>query len=214
MPATHDDVPIRLFTSDVLERFTHVHPLAVPLLWIPVASWALTRALVRDGLSAGETALVFAVGLVVWSFTEYAMHRFVFHFEIGGHHPAIDRLTFLFHGIHHVQPQIKTRLVMPPIVTVPLALLFYQGFRLVLGGSLGRPEWVAAMFGGFVAGYVCYDMVHYATHHLPMRSPLLRALKRHHMQHHYQTPDERYGVSSAVWDLVFGTNAARGRRAR
>jgi len=48
-------------------------------------------------------------------------------------------------------------------------------------------------------------MIHYATHHFPMRSPVAKYLKRHHMMHHYKDPDTRFGVSSPLWDKVFGT---------
>jgi sterol desaturase/sphingolipid hydroxylase (fatty acid hydroxylase superfamily) len=48
-------------------------------------------------------------------------------------------------------------------------------------------------------------LTHYATHHFPMRRGILKFLKRYHMQHHYKTPDQRFGVSSPLWDVVFGT---------
>jgi sterol desaturase/sphingolipid hydroxylase (fatty acid hydroxylase superfamily) len=54
-------------------------------------------------------------------------------------------------------------------------------------------------------GYLIYDITHYATHHFPMRGKVLKFLKRYHMQHHYKTPDQRFGVSSPLWDWVFGT---------
>jgi len=204
-PSDHSDIPIRLFKSDVLEAFTHIHPGVVVAIFVPVALGCLWRALVVAGLSVGATVLMFAAGLVVWSFTEYVMHRFVFHFEPKGSHRAIERVLFLLHGVHHVQPQLKTRLVMPPVVSVPLAALFYGVFWLLVGSALAAPERVDALFAGFITGYVGYDMIHYATHHLPMRWGVLKALKRHHMQHHYQTPDDRYGVSTPAWDAVFGT---------
>ena len=50
-----------------------------------------------------------------------------------------------------------------------------------------------------------YDMTHYATHHFPMRWGFLKDVKRHHMVHHYKTPDQLFGVSSPLWDHVFGT---------
>jgi sterol desaturase/sphingolipid hydroxylase (fatty acid hydroxylase superfamily) len=172
---------------------------------VPVALWCLWYSLVAAGLSAGETALIFAGGLLVWTLAEYAIHRFVFHFEPKANHRTLERALFLFHGIHHVQPQIKSRLVMPPLVSVPLAALFYALFAVVVGSWLARPRWVNALFAGFIIGYVCYDMIHYATHHLPMRGRLMKALKRQHMQHHFQNPDERYGVSTPIWDVAFGT---------
>ena len=208
MPTNHSDVPIRLFKSDFLEFFTHIHPAVVLIIWLPVGLYFLARPILDPavfGLSVGQILLAFLIGVVVWSFAEYTIHRFVFHYEPKKPSPNLERLIFLFHGIHHVQPQIKTRLVMPPIVTIPLAFVFYGLFTLVVGRLLNAPQWVAPMFSGFIVGYVCYDMIHYATHHLPMRWGPLKAIKRYHMLHHYKTPNERFGVSTPTWDMVFGT---------
>ena len=86
------------------------------------------------------------------------MHRIVFHFEpedgIGA------RLHWIIHGVHHDHPNDRMRLVMPPSVSVPLAIVFYVLFLLVLGGT------VAPAFGaGFLVGYLIYDMTHYHVHH-------------------------------------------------
>jgi sterol desaturase/sphingolipid hydroxylase (fatty acid hydroxylase superfamily) len=94
---------------------------------------------------------------------------------------------------------------MPPAVSVPLALVFYLVFHLLLRSVLGLPQWIDPTFAGFIAGYLVYDMTHYATHHCRMRKGALKSLKRHHMQHHYRTPDQRFGVSSPFWDILFGT---------
>jgi sterol desaturase/sphingolipid hydroxylase (fatty acid hydroxylase superfamily) len=64
------------------------------------------------------------------------------------------------------------------------------------------------MFAGFIVGYLIYDMMHYATHHFPMRSGYLKYIKRYHMAHHFKAPDALYGVSSPVWDRVFHTGEA------
>jgi sterol desaturase/sphingolipid hydroxylase (fatty acid hydroxylase superfamily) len=97
---------------------------------------------------------------------------------------------------------------MPPIVSVPLAVLFYGAFQLIVGMLIGGPQWIAPLFSGFVMGYLIYDLTHYATHHLSMRWGFLKFLKRYHMQHHYKTPEQRFGVSSPLWDVVFGTMPA------
>jgi sterol desaturase/sphingolipid hydroxylase (fatty acid hydroxylase superfamily) len=94
---------------------------------------------------------------------------------------------------------------MPPVVSIPLAVLFYCLFYLVVGVAFGERHWIAPLFSGFVAGYLAYDMFHYSMHHIPMRRGVLRSLRRHHMYHHTQTPDLRFGVSSPLWDIVFGT---------
>jgi sterol desaturase/sphingolipid hydroxylase (fatty acid hydroxylase superfamily) len=112
---------------------------------------------------------------------------------------------FLLHGVHHLQPNCKERLVMPPFVSAPIGVLFYFLFKWVFVQVINLPQWFEPMFAGIIAGYVIYDMTHYAVHHLPMKGRFLKALKRHHMLHHFQDPNTRYGVTSPMWDVVFGT---------
>ncbi len=202
----YDQKPIRLFKSDFLEFFTHIHPAVVLVIWTPVVAYCLAVAVRPGGASPVDLSLGFLAGLFLWTFAEYTLHRFVFHFP--PRTPRQERLVFLFHGVHHAQPQCKTRLVMPPAVSIPLALLFYGAFHLVLTTLLGIPASVAPTFAGFVAGYLVYDMTHYATHHFAMRRGFLKFLKHYHMQHHYKTPTARFGVSSPLWDMVFGTMPA------
>ncbi len=97
---------------------------------------------------------------------------------------------------------------MPPVVSIPLAALFYGLFTLILGALLGIPHWITPMVAGFGLGYLTYDLIHYATHHFKMTSPVARFLKRYHLKHHYKTPDMRFGVSSPLWDMVFNTRPA------
>ncbi len=200
-----EEKPIRLFRSDFLEFFTHIHPVAVLFLFAPVVLFFLGRGVQGLGGSQGigAVALVFTAGIAVWTFTEYVMHRFVFHYEPKSR--ILQRIWFLLHGVHHEQPQCKTRLVMPPLLSVPLALLFYGLFHVILGSAMGAPLGVAPLYAGFVTGYLAYDMLHYAEHHLPMKRGALRYLKRYHLLHHFKTPDDRFGVSSPLWDVIFGT---------
>ena len=205
-PIDNSDVPIRLFKSDFLEFFSHISPIAVIIIWSPVIIFFFYRSfLIRpaDGalwyIPAG-----FLIGLFLWTLAEYTLHRFVFHYPAKS--PRGQRITFLFHGIHHAQPQCKTRLVMPPAVGIPLAALFFGLFYLVTVVLLKMPYWLNPLFSAFLIGYLIYDLGHYAQHHLPMRSGYLRYIKRYHMMHHYKTPDQRYGVSSPIWDFVFGTH--------
>jgi sterol desaturase/sphingolipid hydroxylase (fatty acid hydroxylase superfamily) len=208
-PIVHDEKPIRLFKNDFLEFFTHISPVTVVIIWLPFILYLLIAEIVR-GIGRGDSMwyvpVAFLIGVFVWTFTEYTMHRFVFHFP--PRNPTQERITYLFHGIHHHQPQCKTRLVMPPVVSVPLALVFYGLFVLILGRLFGAPQWIGPLFSGFGTGYLTYDLTHYATHHFPMRRGIFKYLKRYHMQHHYKTPDARFGVSSPLWDIVFGTKPA------
>jgi sterol desaturase/sphingolipid hydroxylase (fatty acid hydroxylase superfamily) len=198
--------PIRLFRSDFLEFFTHIHPAVIVALWLPVIVAFLVYAIVRRsaGLWGGlAIPLGLAAGLFLWTLAEYTLHRFVFHFR--PRNAWQERVSFLLHGVHHAQPKDKTRLVMPPAVSIPLALLFLGLFYLVLGMALGAYHWIAPTFAGFLAGYLAYDLIHYATHHIRMRRGVGKALVRHHMQHHGKLWNKHYGVSSPLWDVVFRT---------
>ncbi len=197
----HSDVPIRLFKSDFLEFFTHITPVAVVIIWLPVAMYFMWRGIQEQ--ADAHLLFAFVAGLFLWTFTEYTMHRFVFHFK--PRTPEQEKIIFLFHGIHHAQPQLKTRLVMPPVVSVPLAFVMYSLLILIFGIVFNAPHWIAPAFSGVVIGYLVYDLTHYATHHWPMRWGFLKALKQHHMKHHYKTEDMRFGVSSPLWDYVFHT---------
>jgi sterol desaturase/sphingolipid hydroxylase (fatty acid hydroxylase superfamily) len=94
---------------------------------------------------------------------------------------------------------------MPPILSIPLSLFFYGLFSVTVGMVLGLPRLSGPSFAGFLTGYLAYDMLHYAEHHLSMRWAFLKFLKRYHLRHHYKNPDHGFGVSSPVWDVVFGT---------
>ena len=203
---TYDQTPIRMFKSDALEMFTHVTPQAILIIWLPVvavflylgiATWPVTQSPVW-------MPLIFALGFIlVWTFSEYVIHRFVFHLPPKTRTAA--QIVFLFHHIHHVQPHIKTRLVMPPAVSIPMAFVAFGLFSLIFNNLIGAPHLLMPILAGFTLGYVCYDMVHYATHHSRTRNAIMKFLKRHHMEHHYKTPHARFGVTSNVWDLVFNT---------
>jgi sterol desaturase/sphingolipid hydroxylase (fatty acid hydroxylase superfamily) len=189
---------VRLFKNPVLEALTHVHPSIPFVLWIPVVLYFMNLTLTTTSMTVASSLIFAALGVVFWTLTEYAMHRYVFHFEAKS--KAGQYLVFLFHGIHHDDPQDPTRLVMPPVVSIALAIPFYYFFKLVFGGEACMP-----FFAGFIAGYLVYDYIHFATHHFMFKSKWFKTLKENHMKHHYMAKPGKWGVSSPLWDLVFGT---------
>jgi sterol desaturase/sphingolipid hydroxylase (fatty acid hydroxylase superfamily) len=189
----------RMFESDVLDRLSRVHPAIPAVLFGPAIALLFVVGVDRVGAVAVAWALG---GWLFWTLTEYWMHRVVFHFEpeegIGA------RLHWIIHGVHHDHPNDPMRLVMPPSVSVPLALLFYGLFALVLGGDR------APAFGaGFLAGYLAYDMTHFYLHHHLPSTRLGRKLREQHMRHHFQDDTRGFGVSAPWWDYVFGTSPRR-----
>ncbi|HSU86634.1 MAG TPA: sterol desaturase family protein [Chthoniobacterales bacterium] len=192
---------VRMFESDFMELFSHVHPSVPLLIYLPVMSWMLYLAVVGCALSLGLVAGLFAAGILIWTFVEYTMHRWVFHYEPKSRWGK--RFHFMLHGVHHDYPNDASRLVMPPIVSGPLAVIFYGMFALLFG------RLAPAVFAGLLAGYLFYDTLHYATHHFSMKRGVWLWLKKYHMRHHYHDDHIGFGVSSPLWDYVFGTSSAR-----
>ena len=192
-----------MFQSSFLNFFSRVHPAVPAVVFVPVI--ALMVYLAADGgLGALTIVGLFALGLFIWTLTEYWLHRLVFHWEPrfrGG-----DRLHFIIHGVHHDHPNDKLRLVMPPAVSIPLAGLFL-GLFVLIGGT---PEAYPA-FGGFIAGYLVYDYTHYYLHHAVPKTDLGKRLREQHMRHHFQDHRFGFGVSSPLWDAVFRTLPRRRR---
>ncbi|WP_461482440.1 sterol desaturase family protein [Porticoccus sp.] len=195
-----ESTSIRLFKNPLLESLTHVHPIIPLVLWTPIALALIWRSFSVYQMPLAEFGEMACAGLLIWTFMEYGLHRFVFHYEAGS--KLGKSLVFLFHGVHHDDPQDKTRLVMPPAGAILIMAFLWLLFALFLSGA------DLETFGAFfIIGYLCYDYIHYATHHFPMRNRVLRYLKRYHMLHHFSGQDGRYGVSSPLWDFAFGTTA-------
>jgi 4-hydroxysphinganine ceramide fatty acyl 2-hydroxylase len=188
---------VRMFKSDAMEFLSHVHPATPLVLYLPVISYMLYAAFWRSGLSIFTVAGLFIIGVLTWTLLEYIIHRWVFHYE-----PETElgkKLHFIVHGVHHDYPNDGRRLVMPPVVSIPLAIIFWSLFAATLG------RFAPAVSAGFGFGYVCYDSIHYAIHHFPMKRGVWLWLKHYHLRHHYSDDHAGFGVSSPLWDYVFRT---------
>ena len=186
---------IRLFKNPFLEYFSHIHPITPVVVYVPVIIITAYFGVLQAGI--GSFILSFLGGILLWTLTEYTIHRWAFHYE-----PKSEtgkKVHFLVHGIHHDYPRDATRLVMPLLVSVPLAVIFYFLFQLIFG------DYNLAVFSGFVLGYVSYDSIHYATHHLPMKGKIGNFLRVYHLRHHYEDEQTAYGVSNPLWDYIFRT---------
>lgn len=187
---------VRMFKNNFLESLTKIH-YSVPLIfWIPVIGYFIYKAYTYGEMSAGNIAVWFLGGLAFWTLAEYVLHRWVFHYE-----PSSSwgkRIHFIFHGVHHDYPKDRLRLVMPLSASIPLAAIIYFIFSLFFSEFI-----LASFFAGFLLGYLIYDECHYAMHHANFKSGLFKRIKDHHMLHHYADPDRGFGVSSAIWDVIF-----------
>jgi sterol desaturase/sphingolipid hydroxylase (fatty acid hydroxylase superfamily) len=122
------------------------------------------------------TGILFCCGILAWTLSEYIIHRFVLH-----------AIAPVHHGIHHARPKD------------PIDKIFWQiwGVFVVL---------YVTKSGTFLAGalvtYAWYLFVHYCAHQRPAILPA--SLLRHHLEHH-KFANRNYGVTTRLWDRVFGT---------
>jgi hypothetical protein len=198
-------------------------PTTDPPAW-PVPTW-LTRTpwwlpsvvyapLAAGGIALGAlwqvtpwfTAPLFLIGgMVGWTVYEYVVHRYVFHAADG----ARGLVGFLKHShdIHHALPDDPLRIVVHPILN-SWAVAAVLGLHLVLGFLVGLPGELLLFFTGTLVMWLTYGVAHWWMHcGRPPRSKRLRALRVHHLRHHFQPGmDERaFGVSTRLWDRVFRT---------
>lgn len=143
--------------------------------------------------------LLFA-GWLAWSLWEYAFHRFVLHRE-----PAPENKVALpgnaTHLAHHKDPDAAERTHIPLHEGVPVAALFWLATWLITG------SWQATAFfyTGFMVSYLFYEWLDYEAHHGPARSRLMRYYRKYHLQHHFADEAAHYGVTSPIFDILFGT---------
>lgn len=187
----------RLFEDRRLELLTIVPPWLPHVIFLPCAALLFWKG-GSPGVSPSLVIVLVVAGIGLWTLTEYAIHRHVFHFRAA--RPSSRVLAYLVHGVHHAYPSDPRRLVMPPVVSVPLSLPIHLGFSAVLGPQAG-----AICFSGFLLGYLWYDTTHYWIHARSPRWKWMAALKNNHLRHHFQEPARRFGVTSTLWDHVFGT---------
>lgn len=196
---SNKDESVRMFKYDWMEVFSKVH-FSIPLvIYVPVIGYFLYQSFTNPSLSFWQLLGLYAGGVLAWTFAEYFLHRFVFHY-----HPTSkwgQRLHFIMHGVHHDYPNDSKRLVMPPSISIPLAFIFYFLYKFLLGATFAAP-----FFAGFVTGYLIYDMIHYAVHHANWSNKWFMKIKAHHLKHHFKDPDKGYGVSTIVWDKIVGTD--------
>lgn len=193
----HNKGQAQLFQNQYLEFLTKTHPLVIWGMYTPILIFLPYYSVTTLGMSGLKVFLTYLSGIFFWTFTEYILHRFIFHY-----HPNSKmgmRINYVLHGNHHEYPRDKERLFMPAVPSLIIASLFFITFYLILG------KLAFAFFPGFMIGYLIYGSMHYAIHAWNPPFKWMKGLWRNHHLHHYKETDMGFGVSSTLWDHVFGT---------
>ena len=156
----------------------------------------LTRG---EAISFNFGLLLLVSGVLSWGLLEYGLHRFVFHYD--ARTKLGRKLVYAAHLSHHDDPRSTNRLFSSLILSAPLAGAYLLLARLATG------SWRAAsfLFAGLTAGYFYYEWLHFRAHHRRARLRMFRYLRKYHLMHHYKSPEMRFGVTSPLFDVIFGT---------
>ncbi|WBL23013.1 sterol desaturase family protein [Zunongwangia sp. HRR-M8] len=187
----------KLFENPLLEKLTHTHIAAPLIIFFGTAAALIYYGIFQKGFQAPEILVWFLGGLAFFTLIEYIAHRYLYH--IPATTPRRQKISYTMHGVHHDYPKDKTRLAMPPVLSLIVATILFIIYRAILG------DYVFGFLSGFLVGYAAYLAVHYSVHAFKVPDNFLKILWHHHSIHHYREPDRAFGVSSPLWDHIFRT---------
>jgi len=132
-------------------------------------------------------------GVVVFSFVEYAIHRWLFH--------ARDGVMVAMHHAHHEDPHGHSAL--PCVTSAVVAVVSWSVLAAIVG------QQIACFFlCGLLSGYFSYASLHHLEHRVRISAVPLRWLQRRWAAHsvHHRLVDANFGVTTSFWDHVFRTD--------
>ncbi len=132
--------------------------------------------------------LLLVAGLFTWTLLEYVIHGVLGH----------EYRTFVtpLHDVHHRDPHAVFALGS----WIPATLVLFGGLAWFgLGAAV-------IFYGGILAGFAVYELVHYRIHFSSPSCEFEARLRARHLAHHLGEPDAIFGVTSRIWDVVFGTD--------
>jgi sterol desaturase/sphingolipid hydroxylase (fatty acid hydroxylase superfamily) len=155
----------------------------------------------RDFALHSRWWFAFVCGAILWTLAEYLLHRFVYH------KVAVVRDL---HGRHHSHPNDFNG---APMWVSIVSFSFFLSFLALLWDI----EIALGATCGLIVGHISYLLVHDAVHRWQLgETSLMRSHRLRHLRHHRHPVPGNFGVTTGVWDLVFGTEIAteRARRPR
>lgn len=141
--------------------------------------------------------LVFVFGGLSWTLLEYGIHRYL-------GHDARWRPNFFSH--EHTRHHSEGNYFSPVWKKLLIALAVLAGLGV---STYVLIDWYGLIYmSGLVCAYLGYERFHYLHHISSGSSSYGRRMRRHHFYHHFSNPRMNHGVTTPLWDLVFGTYAS------
>lgn len=193
----------RVYKNPILHQLSKNH-ISVPLtIFYGVGIILTAYSIYEFNIPVLKALILFIVGMLLFTLAEYLIHRYIYHLPTvyeEGHVP------YALHGIHHKYPKDKKRLVMPPVLSI-LISAGILGINFLIMGNIALP-----FTAGFLFGYAAYLSVHYIVHRFKPPKNIFKTLWTHHSVHHYLDDTKAFGVSSPLWDYVFGTMPEKAKK--
>jgi sterol desaturase/sphingolipid hydroxylase (fatty acid hydroxylase superfamily) len=142
---------------------------------------------------------LFAVGLgaLGWTLLEYLLHRFVFHGA------SATRLGAREHRQHHAQVDYFAPWWQKALAAFAVTTLVLPLSVIATGATTGL-----SFTAGFIGTYLLYEILHRRAHTHPPTGPYGRWRRQNHFKHHFVDPRRAQGVTTPIWDRVFGTRSS------
>jgi sterol desaturase/sphingolipid hydroxylase (fatty acid hydroxylase superfamily) len=172
--------------------------------WIfPIVAFVLLHFSLRVEAkrSAGELFVLFLSGVLAWTLLEYGLHRFVFHVQIPLRNPRLRELVNTSHLSHHASPRDPTKVLVQPLYGLVISAMLYG----LIYAAVRSPLSATVVMIGIWTGFLYYEAVHYRVHFSLSPSGLIARQRRSHFFHHFTNNKRCFGVTSPLWDYVFGT---------
>ena len=135
------------------------------------------------------------LGVLTWTFLEYVIHRWM------GHDRRFHKTPF---GREHVRHHIEGNYFAPTwkkLIVAAVLTALLSGPAVLLSGTAPGLAYVV----GLMMFYGVYEVQHRREHTHPGFGAYGRWARRHHFHHHFVDGRSNHGVTSPLWDVVFGT---------
>ena len=141
----------------------------------------------------------FISGVLIWTFLEYVIHRFLGHAKSKRVNTPFTKEHRRHHAeFHYFAPAWKKALTAVVVLVI---------FTVVIGWPMGW-NYGFAFAMGLSGMYLFYEIMHWVSHQYAPKNAYGRWVRKNHFYHHFRDPSKNHGVTSPLWDYVFGTHAS------
>lgn len=179
----------------LLKIFASESPVKTIVFVAPLAIYFLNS--IEEGLPLFAMIICTAIGILWWTFLEYMIHRFFFHWA-----SQIKKLTFYigsFHLYHHRVPKDKR------VYTSGIApALLWSAISMSIFPQIFSMSWSYLISFVTLMSYFIYEFAHYYAHAYEAKSGYLKFIQQNHF-HHHLNPKVNFGQTSPLWDYILDT---------